>query len=162
MMRKLVIVSAALAALLPVIVAGEAWAASGPFASMAGSWTGGGTLTMSDGQREQLRCRAAYAVGEDGRNLRLNLRCASDSFDFNLASDVQYQGGAIAGSWSESSRNAAGTISGRADGRRIEAIARGENFAATLALTTGAGRQSVVIEPQGTDVRSVAVTLSRR
>jgi len=95
-------------------------------------------------------------------DLRLNLRCASDSFDFNLASDVQYQGGAIAGSWSESSRNAAGTISGRADGRRIEAIARGENFAATLALTIGVGRQSVVIEPQGTDVRSVAVTLSRR
>ena len=161
-MRKLVIVSAVLAALLPLIVAGEAWAASGPFAGMAGSWTGGGTLTMSGGQQERLRCRAAYAVGEDGRNLRLNLRCASDSFDFNLASDVQYQGGAIAGSWSESSRNAAGTISGRADGRRIEAIARGENFAATLALTTGAGRQSVVIEPQGTDVRSVAVTLSRR
>ena len=62
-MRKLVIVSAALAALLPLIVAGEAWAASGPFAGMAGSWTGGGTLTMSDGQRERLRCRAADAAG---------------------------------------------------------------------------------------------------
>ena len=160
-MRKLVIVSAALAALLP-IVASELQAASGPFAGMAGSWSGGGMLTMSGGQRERLRCRAAYAVGEDGRNLRLNLRCASDSYDFNLASDVESRGGAIAGSWSESSHNAAGTISGRADGRHIEAVARGDNFSASLALSTGAGRQSVVIQPQGTDVRSVEVTLNRR
>jgi len=161
-MRKLVIVSAALAAFVLPIVASEVEAASGPFAGMAGSWTGGGTLTMSGGQRERLRCRAAYAVGEDGRNLRLNLRCASDSYDFNLASDVESRGGAIAGSWSESSHNAAGTISGRADGNRIEAIARGDNFSASLALTTGPGRQSVVIQPQGTDVRTVAVRLNRR
>jgi hypothetical protein len=161
-MRKILVVSAALAALLPPILASEARAASGPFAGMAGSWSGGGTLTMSGGQNERLRCRAAYSVADDGRNLRLNLRCASDSYDFNLAGDVQYQGGAIAGSWSESSHNVAGTISGRADGRHIEAVARGDNFAASLALTTGAGRQSVVIQPQGGDVRSVAVTLSKR
>ena len=161
-MRKFVMASAALAALLPAIVSGHALAASGPFANMAGSWTGGGTLTMAGGQSERLRCRAAYGVGEDGRNLRLNLTCASDSYNFNLAGDVRYQAGAIVGSWSESSHNAAGTISGRADGNRIEAIARGDNFSASLALTTGPGRQSVVIQPQGTDVRTVAVRLNRR
>jgi hypothetical protein len=161
-MRKLVMASAAVAALLPAIVSGHAEAASGPFANMAGSWSGGGTLTMSSGQSERLQCRASYSVAEDGRSLRLNLRCASDSYDFNLAGDVQYERGAIAGSWSESSRNAAGTISGRADGNRIEAVARGNNFSASLALTTASGRQSVVIEPQGTDVRTVAVRLNRR
>jgi hypothetical protein len=161
-MRKLVMASSAVAALLPAIVSGHANAASGPFANMAGSWTGGGTLTMSSGQSERLRCRASYGVAEDGRNLRLNLRCASDSYDFNLAGDVQYERGAIAGSWSESSRNAAGTISGRVDGNRIEAVARGNNFSASLALTTAPGRQAVVIQPQGTDVRTVAVRLNRR
>jgi hypothetical protein len=161
-MRKLVMAWAAIAALLPAIVSGHAQAASGPFANMAGSWTGGGTLTMSDGQSERLRCRASYGVADDGRNLRLNLHCASDSYDFNLAGDVQYQRGAIAGSWSESSHNAAGTLSGRADGNRIEAVARGDNFSASLALTTGPGRQSVVIQPQGTDVRTVAVRLNKR
>jgi hypothetical protein len=161
-MRKFVMASVAVAALLPAIVSGHTQAASGPFANMAGSWTGGGTLTMSGGQSERLRCRASYGVADDGRNLRLNLHCASDSYDFNLTGDVQYQRGAIAGSWSESSHNAAGTISGRADGNRIEAVARGDNFSASLALTTGQGRQSVVIEPQGTDVRTVAVRLNRR
>jgi len=161
-MRKFAIASTALAAFLATIMSGDVQAASGPFAGMAGSWSGDGTLTMSDGHNERLRCRAAYGVAEDGRNLRLNLQCASDSYNFNLAGDVRYQGGAIAGSWSESSRNTGGTISGRANGNRIEAVARGDSFSASLALTTGVGRQSVIIQPQGTDVRAVAVTLNRR
>src|SRR6266566_1664044 len=55
-------------------------------------------------------------TGGDGSNLSLNLKCASDSYNFNLTSDVEYQGGAIRGSWTEASRNASGTISGRASG----------------------------------------------
>ena len=34
----------------------------GPFAGMAGVWAGGGTVTLDDGSRERLRCRANYAV----------------------------------------------------------------------------------------------------
>src|SRR5262245_39460369 len=160
-MRNFLMATAVLAAVLPVAAA-DALAEPGPFAAMAGTWSGGGEVTMSDGQQERLRCRAAYGVGGDGRNLRLNLQCASDSYNFNLAGDVQYDGGAIAGSWSESSHNVAGTIAGRANGRHIEAVARGSNFSANLALTTNAGRQSVVIHPQGSDIQSVAVTLNRR
>src|ERR1700747_3620276 len=37
-------------------------AQSGPFAGMAGSWGGGGTVTLDDGSKERIRCRAAYAV----------------------------------------------------------------------------------------------------
>ena len=83
-----------------------AQAATSPFTAMAGSWSGGGVIDTSDGGRERLRCRAAYDVGAAGTQLRLNLRCASDSYTFDLASDVQYRGGAISGSWSEASRNA--------------------------------------------------------
>src|SRR3982074_1043208 len=99
-------------------------AASSPFAAMAGSWSGGGVLSTADGGQERLRCRASYDVAGTGAELRLNIRCASDSFNIDLASDVQYRGGEIFGSWSEASHNASGTISGRAAGGRIEASAR--------------------------------------
>src|SRR5262249_11815243 len=33
-------------------------AQSGPYAGMAGTWSGGGTVTLDDGSRERLRCRA--------------------------------------------------------------------------------------------------------
>ena len=36
--------------------------AGGPFAGMAGNWSGGGTVTLDDGSRERIRCRATYQV----------------------------------------------------------------------------------------------------
>jgi len=136
--------------------------AASPFAAMAGTWAGGGVINTSDGQQEQLRCRAAYDVSGSGEALRLNLRCASASYNFDLASDVEYRGGAISGSWSEASRNASGTLSGRASGDHVEAAARGDSFSANLSLTTRGSRQSVSIEPQGTNITSVSLALNRR
>jgi hypothetical protein len=137
-------------------------AVSSPFAAMAGSWSGGGVLNTTDGMQEQLRCRASYNVASSGAELRLNLRCASQSYNFDLVSEVQYRGGAISGSWSEASRNASGILSGRATGDHIEAAARGENFSANLSLTTRGGRQTVTIRPQGTNVTAVSLALNRR
>ena len=126
--------------LVSLTLAGSAQAAS-PLSALAGSWSGGGSLSTSDGMQENLRCRASYNVAGTGEQVRLNLRCASQSYNFDLSGDVQYQGGAISGSWSEASRNASGTISGRANGDRIEAAARGDNFSASLSLTTRGGRR---------------------
>jgi hypothetical protein len=137
-------------------------AAVSPFAAMAGSWSGGGVLNTSDGAQERLRCRAAYDVGAAGSELRLNLRCASDSYNFDLASNVEYRGGAITGSWNEASRNASGTLSGRAAGNHIEASARGESFSANLSLTTRGNRQIVTIHPEGTNITEVSLALERR
>src|ERR1700694_813146 len=72
-------------------------AVSSPFAAMAGSWSGGGVLNTSDGGQERLRCRASYDVGRTSTELR----CASDSFNIDLASNVQYRGGEIFGLWSQ-------------------------------------------------------------
>ena len=135
-------------------------APASPFTAMAGSWSGGGTLTTSDGAQEPLRCRASYDVA--GSGLRLNLRCASQSYNFDLAGDVEYRGGAISGSWTEASQHASGSISGRASGDHIEAAARGDNFSANLSLTTRGGRQTVTIRPQGTSVTAVSLALNRR
>jgi hypothetical protein len=137
-------------------------AVSSPFAAMAGSWSGGGVLNMSDGSQEPLRCRASYDVAGTGAQLHLNLRCASASYNFDLASDVQYRGGEISGDWTEASRNASGTISGRASGGHIEAAASGQNFSAGLSLTTRGSRQTVSIRPQGTNVTAVSLEMARR
>jgi hypothetical protein len=133
-----------------------------PFTAMAGTWAGGGVISTTDGQQEQLRCRASYNVAGAGEQLRLNIRCASPSYNFDLASDVEYRGGAIAGSWSETSRNASGTLSGRASGDHVEAAARGDSFSAHLSLTTRGGRQTVSIQPQGGNITAVSLALNRR
>ena len=157
------IAPAGLLLLASLCLSGSAQAAvASPFIAMAGSWSGDGVLSTTDGGQERLRCRASYDVAGTGAELRLSLRCASESYKFDLASEVQYRDGTISGSWSEASRNASGTLSGRAAGDRIEAAARGDNFSANLSLTTRGSRQSVSIRPEGTNVSAVSLALNRR
>ena len=81
---------------------------------MAGNWAGGGTVTLDDGSRERLRCRASYAVA--GAQMTMTLTCASDAYKFQLGANVVDQGGAVSGSWTETSRNISGTLQGRGGG----------------------------------------------
>jgi hypothetical protein len=140
----------------------SAEAAVSPFRALAGSWAGGGVIDMANGEQERLRCRAVYDVDGSGSAMRLNLKCASDSYNFDLSGEVEYRGGAISGEWTEASRNASGTIEGRAAGDHIEAAATGPGFSANLSLTTRGSRQTVTIRPQGSDIRAVSLQLSRR
>ena len=117
---------------------------------------------MANGDQERLRCRASYDVDDSGSAMRLNLRCASDSYNFDLSGEVEYRGGAISGQWTEASRNASGSIEGRAAGDHIEAAATGPGFSANLSLTTHGRRQMVTIRPQGSDISAVSLELSRR
>jgi hypothetical protein len=134
----------------------------GPFAALPGSWSGGGTISLASGANERIRCRATYQVGGGGQALQLSIRCASDSYNFDLAGNVVYQGGAITGTWSESTRGVNGTVSGRAGGEQIQAYAQGAGFSAGLSLATRGNRQSVVIRPSGADITSVSIALARR
>jgi hypothetical protein len=144
------------------LAAGSAQAAVSPLRALAGSWAGGGVISMASGEQERLRCRASYDVDGEGTALRLNLKCASDSYNFDLSSQVDYTAGAISGEWTEASRNASGTLKGRATGDHIEAAATGPTFSANLSLTTHGSRQSVTIRPQGGDISAVSLELSRR
>ena len=41
-------------------------AQSGPFAGFDGAWSGNGTVTLSDGTTERIRCKADYKVNGTG------------------------------------------------------------------------------------------------
>lgn len=155
---KLVPAAILLAAILPSAALA---APLGPFAALTGTWFGAGTMDFADGHSERLRCRANEAGG-NGDTLQLTLRCASDSYNLELSSDVEYRGGAITGTWSEATHNVSGPLSGRASGNRIDASARGQNFAANLALTTQGNQQMVSIRSAGSEIAGVTLALSRR
>ncbi len=147
-----------------LFIAGTGFAQSiAPFDRLSGHWSGSGTIELSSGVREPIKCRAAYDVLGDQRNLQLNIRCASASYNFDLRASANYAAGAISGSWSESTRNAAGTISGRAEGDRFQVVARASSFAASLTLITHGGHQSVSIRSQDAQsaIRGVSVSLRR-
>jgi hypothetical protein len=127
---------------------------------MAGSWSGGGTVTLDDGSSERIRCRATYAVGEGGAGLNQSLTCASDSYKFNLASNVIAEGGALSGTWSESSRGVSGTLSGHGSNGSFQVVASAPGFTANISLTTRGNKQSVVIRSESA-FRAATISLSR-
>ncbi|MGE5772673.1 MAG: hypothetical protein ACM3Z4_11640 [Hyphomicrobiales bacterium] len=107
---------------------------AGPFGQLAGRWSGSGTIDLSNGRREPIKCRASYDVLEKQSKLQLNIHCASDSYNFDLRSSATYSAGAITGTWSESTRNAAGTLSGKVEGVGFQVVAKGPALTANLLL----------------------------
>jgi hypothetical protein len=148
-------------ATIVVFAAPQASAQSGPFSALAGSWGGGGRIDFSDGSSERLRCRATYAVGGGGSSAQLTLRCASDSYNFNLSSSIASQGGAVSGTWSESSRGIGGTLSGRANGNTMQLQVLGAAFAAGLSLSVSGNRQVVSIAAPASQIKQATITLTR-
>jgi hypothetical protein len=133
-------------------------AQSGPFAGFSGTWSGNGTVSLSDGSTERIRCKADYKVDDSGTGLKQNLRCASDSYKFELSSDVTSQGNRISGNWSEASRNVFGNLQGTAGGGQIDVFVEAAGFAANLTLRTTGNRQTVQISSKG-DIRGVNITM---
>ena len=147
------------AALVLSVPAGYAQS-SNPFAGFNGTWSGNGTVSLSDGTTERIRCKADYKVEGGGQNLKQSLRCASDSYKIDLSSDVTNQGGQISGNWSEASRNVFGDLHGTAGGGQIEVFVEANGFAANLTLRTSGNRQTVQISSKG-EIRGVNITMVR-
>jgi hypothetical protein len=157
--RAAIAVMVSLQAFTPI----GASAAPGPFDGFAGSWSGSGTLKFASGESERLRCRVTYAVGDNGLRLQQELRCASDSYSFNVTSAFSYNAdaGRLSGTWAETNYNNNGFLSGTVNGGSIQAKVEGRNFTASIAMTTRGNEQSVTIQPDDSDISEVSVALRR-
>jgi hypothetical protein len=123
------------AALLLSASAGHAQ--SGPFAGFDGSWGGNGTVTLSDGTTERIRCKADYKVNGTGLGLER-----------------------ISGNWSERSRNIFGSLQGTAGGGKLDVFVEANGFAANLTLHTTGNKQTVQISSKG-EIRGVNITMTK-
>ena len=140
----------------------QAAAAAGPFANLNGRWSGGGTIAMATGAKERIRCKATYAADGTGNNLTQSLKCASDSYKFEVQSSLTVAGSVLTGSWTETTQNVNGALSGKVDGGKINGSVSGIGFSAKIDVNTRGDTQSVSIAPDGTDVKLVAIQLRRQ
>ena len=84
-----------------------------PFAGLSGKWVGEGSIALSNGTTERMRCDATYVVSGGGEILDQSLRCESDSYKFDLRVNLSDKNGEVLGSWQEIGRSITGGISGR-------------------------------------------------
>jgi hypothetical protein len=158
--RTRAIGAAAIAVVLGLV--SFAAAADGPFVALMGTWSGTGTISFLSGAKERIRCNATHGAGVNSDELKLELTCASDSYKFNLRSQITHRDGAISGNWFETTRATGGAITGRIAGSLINVRAEGPTFNALLAVTTKGEKQAISIQSPGSEVSDVTITLTRK
>ena len=158
-MNARIFVTLAAAAGLFGFASSAAQAAENPFAGLGGNWAGNGKITVDNGTSERIRCRGTYKV--EGKGLGLSLRCASDSYKFELSSDIASDGGNLSGSWNEASHGIFGSLAGRVTPGVIQATASAVGFSAAILIRTGATAQSVSIKSPGSEISEVSITMAR-
>jgi hypothetical protein len=139
----------------------SAQAREGVFSSFGGDWRGVGTVVDSNGKTEPLRCRESNVVSDDNISLTQSLVCASDSYRVELHATLFTDGHTIRGTWEDTTRNTGGNIYGEIANNAIVATISAPGVNARLSARTTADRQEVTLEPQGTQINKVVVTMKR-
>lgn len=155
------VVAAAL--VLGCAVAGSSTArAAGPFQAFAGTWKGGGTVSLN-GSQEAIRCKAVYTVAGDGNSLNIDVNCASDATRVNIVSNVVARGDSFSGSWEETTRGISGDVSGRIpEPNTFQASLQTMGGGLQLGARSNGKRQAITITSQGSEIQGASIALKRR
>jgi hypothetical protein len=139
------------------------WAAptDSAFGKFSGEWRGSGQVTGTDGKSESITCRARYDISASGESLTQALVCASDSYRFDIRSNVVADGENASGGWQETTRNITGNLIGHIRNGDFEGNVSGADFTAEVSLRLSGRKQDVVLTPHGGDVAKVQIALSR-
>lgn len=165
-MRSRVRTLTAVTAAVAFVLAGSAANAEAvnPFAKFGGNWGGSGLIYLNNGSKERIRCRAGITPANLGNiaNLKMELRCAGDSYNFEIQSDLNNSNGAVSGSWTERSRGINGNVSGTVNDEKINAVAESQTFQATLEIMSQVdGKMQVRITSPGSEMTDVLIGLNR-
>jgi hypothetical protein len=115
---------------------------------------------LEDGSSERIRCRSSDTVGGGGATLDLSLACASDSYKFEIKASVSAEGGALSGSWNETSRGIAGSLQGRGTAGNFQVAIITAGFNANISLRTAGNKQSISIRADS-QFKGANISLSR-
>ncbi len=101
--------------------------------SLAGSWSGGGTVVYASGERERARCRASFSGS--GSSYSVSATCATPSGNVSQEASVRRTGpNSYSGSFFNQQYNTSGSIHIVVHGNTQSVTLRGGNTSASLTL----------------------------
>jgi hypothetical protein len=138
------------------------WAAlADPIAHLSGYWTGNGSISLTNGKVERVKCNVLYKA-EGNAQIRQTMRCASADYSINSLADLRLtKTGQVSGTWEERTYAAKGDVSGRFGGDSFALSIQGANFSAAMNVSLASCKQSLNITPQGLDVTRVSISLAK-
>ena len=132
-----------------------------PWAKFVGNWRGTGEVIDSDGTREHISCRGKYSTSSGGEALSLSVRCASDSYSFDIGSYLVASGNSVSGDWQEYSRKIEGHVTGRVGDGLLEGSIAGASFTAETTVRISGRKQTLSLRTKGAQTVRAEVSLTR-
>ena len=120
-----------------------------PIEDLSGYWSGSGSVTLSNGRTESVKCAVTYKVSDGGGQVRQSMRCASADYSINALAELQIKGSQVSGSWEEKTYSATGVVTGRYTGSNFVLSIEGANFTAAMNMSVSDCKQSISIAPAG-------------
>lgn len=131
-----------------------------PIAGLTGYWSGTGSIALSNGRTERVKCQVFYKSEGSGQ-LRQTMRCASPDYSINALTELHVKGSQVSGTWEEKTYAAKGDVTGRFGGDSFTLSIQGANFSAAMNVNLSNCRQTLNITPRGLDVTRVSITLAK-
>jgi hypothetical protein len=147
------------AATLPATVFACA-ALADPIGNLTGYWSGNGSVALSNGKTERVKCQVFYKT-DGGNQIRQTMRCASADYKINSLAELRVQGSQVSGTWEEKTYAAKGDVTGRYGTEGFALSIQGANFSAAMNVALSSCKQSLNITPQGLEVTRVSITLAK-
>ncbi len=132
-----------------------------PLQDMPGRWSGWGSVKMSNGSDERVKCVATYFIRDGGSAIDQNLRCASPDYKIDAKAHFKVNGSRVVGEWEERTHSAKGQVAGTKTDNGFELAVQGDTFTARLIMTSSACKQSINIRPTGLNITQVAIGLRK-
>ena len=117
---------------------------SSPFAALLGRWTGEGKLGVKDNAPEIVKCRVTYIAGDDADHLKQTIRCATAGGSIEVQSAVAHAAGVLSGTWSETTHNINGELTGQVTPRGFRVVVKGGELAANMDIIMMRNSQQIV------------------
>jgi hypothetical protein len=132
-----------------------------PIPGLTGYWSGSGSVALSNGKTERVKCQVLYR-SEGAGQISQTMRCASADYNINSLAELTVNGSKVSGTWEEKTYAAKGAVNGRYGGDTFSLSIQGASFTASMNVTVSNCRQSLTITPTGLEVSRVSITLAKQ
>nr|PZN84739.1 MAG: hypothetical protein DIU57_07985 [Pseudomonadota bacterium] len=136
---------------------------SDTFSSLAGRWSGEGTVKPATGPAERFNCVVTYIPQGNSTRLRQNLRCKSANYQLDAATHLELRGERVVGRWQDNIYTGLnGTVSGVVKDGGFDIVLSGQFFTAKMTIVGSGCQQVVRVAPARADyIREVSASLRK-
>lgn len=158
------VAAASAAVMFATPLAAEPAVPQAPTASLdqlVGRWTGEGRLGFAENKFENVKCRVTYLRTETPGALKQNIRCASASGNIEVLSELQQDGTALSGKWTETVRNMNGELTGQITPTGFRVEIKGNDLQANMDIMARGPRQLVEIQFHSSTLVGLSLMLTK-